>query len=1046
MAPASFFNWGANTQFLMNEDLNIMSKKIPKQLFLLLAFPLLFGFTSLAAQDITVTGEVIAADDGLPMPGVNILVVGTDDVGTVTNIDGEYQLTVPEGYNELQFSFIGYQTTVIAIDGREVINVTLEMATVAGQELVVIGYGEARSMDLTAPISTISADAIARNVTTNAISALQGSVPGMQVTNAGAPGAGPSIRVRGIGSMQGADPLYVVDGMFYDDINWLSPNDIESISVLKDASAASIYGVRAAGGVVMVSTKQGSRDEGLVIEYDGYAGINTTSSLLPMTNTEQYSTMLIEAGIASRLQGSIDLWGGQPFTHNGEQYTIPATDTDWYGELLGSNGGMAPIMNHSLSLRGGTERTTYHVGGSYTGEDGLFQDAEHRWQRINVRSNVNFIPYDFLDLGVSFNLNQTRTDNPGQVWGGMYHAVPTIPVRNSEVEDDFAGVVDAGYNVGPVNNPAAFLYFGQGNWNYNRQLKIDYNAFANIRFTGDDRLVLRSQFSHSIGRNDSRNYSPQYLIDDKLRNDNSSLSRNFGNSSTIHLDNTLTYQNSFGSHNLTAMAGNSIRMYRDMGIGGWAANVPGGQEHYLYFGNAEDGSPENFSVSDGGSTEVGASFFGRLMYNYSDRYMVNATMRADGTDKYTQTWGYFPSFGVAWMLSEEEFMSDQTLFDELKIRSSWGRLGNNNVPRESGSREIATGFGVSTVFDDVIFPGYRPSIFFNTLVWEITDEINAGIEFSTLDYRLSAEVDWFRKVTKDAAIWTSNLMRGGGMIRNQGEILNTGLEFLVSWQDRIGEIGYNVSANLSTLHNEVLDLGGEPYIQTGTTQPYRSEPGHQLYSWYGYVIEGVYQNQQEIEDHLNTDIHSSVRPGFFRFQDVNGDGIIDENDRQHLGANIPRFTYGGQIQFDYRNLDFSTSFYGVHGNKIFNSLRGGRSHHGDYNFEVDLYENRWTGEGSTNSYPSAEGLLHAWNMNNMNTFLVEDGSFFRIQNITVGYTFRDLIPGSESGSTVRFRITAQNPITIFGFNGFTPEVGGVGSAGGMNPIPQSFTVGVNITY
>lgn len=1022
-----------------------MINRIPKQLFLLLVLPLLFGFSSLAAQDTTVTG-IVTADDGLPLPGVNVVVVGTDDLGTVTNIDGEYQINVPDGFNELRFTYIGYQTIVVAIDGRNEINVAMEMATVTGEQLVVIGYGEARSLDLTAPITTVTAETITRNIGTNAISALQGAVPGLQVTNAGSPGAGPSIRVRGIGSMQGADPLYVVDGMFYNNINWLNPNEIESISVLKDASAASIYGVRAAGGVIMVSTKQGSRDEGLVIEYDGYTGINTTSNLLPMTNTEQYSTMLIEAGIASRLEPSVELWGGRPFTHNGQQYTIPATDTNWYEQMLGSRGGSAPIMNHSLSVRGGTDRSTYHVGGSYTGEDGLFQDAEHRWQRINVRSNVNFMPYEFLDMGASFNLNQTRTDNPGQVWGGMYHAVPTIPVRNSSREDDFAGVVAAGYNVGPVNNPAASLFFSQGNFNFSRSVTIDYNAFSNIRFTGDDRLRLRTQFSHSIGRSDGRTYNPTFYIDDKMRNDNSRLSRNFGNRSTMHLDNTLTFQNSFGSHNLTTMVGNSLRMFRGMNMSGSATNVPGDQEHFLYFGNAQDASPENFSISDGGSTEYGASFFGRVMYNYNDRYMVNATMRADGTDKYSQTWGYFPSLGVGWIVSSEDFMSEQTLVDELKLRASWGQLGNNNVPRESGTRAITTGTGVSHAFDNQWTTGYRPSIFFNTLVWEITEEINAGIEFSTLDYRLSGEVDWFRKVTKDAAIWTSNLMGAGGLIRNQGEILNTGFEFLLNWRDEVGRFGYRVSANLSTLHNEVLSLGGEPYIQTGTTQPYRSEPGHQLYSWFGYVVEGVYQNWEEIEAHLNTDIHSSVKPGFLRFQDVNGDGIIDENDRQHLGANIPKFTYGGQIQFAYRNFDFSTSVYGVYGNKIFNALRGGRSHHGDYNFEVDLYENRWTEEGSTNSYPSAEGLLHAWNMNNMNSFLVEDGSFFRIQNITLGYTLRDLIPGSQSGSSVRFRVTAQNPFTAFGFNGFTPEVGGVGSAGGMTPIPQSIIVGVNITY
>ncbi len=1030
---------------LMNEE-ERMIKKLPKQLFLLIAFPLLLGFSSLTAQDITVSGEVMAADDGELLTGVSVIVVGTDDVGTVTNIDGEYELTVPEGYTELSFSYIGFQTEVVSIDGREEINVLMEEAVISGEELVVIGYGEARSMDLTAPITTIQAEEISRNIGTNAISALQGAVPGMQVTNVGSPGANPEIRVRGIGSMQGADPLYVVDGMFHDDINWLNPNDIESVSVLKDASAASIYGVRASGGVIMVSTKQGTRDGGVVIEYDGYVGFNTTSSMLPMTNTEQYSTMLIEAGNESRLQPSIDMWGGQPFTHNGQEYTIPATDTDWYEELLGSSGGMAPVMNHSLSVRGGTDRTTYHVGANYTGENGLYQDADHLWQRINLRSSINFMPYDFLDVGASVNIGQNRTDDHASVWSAMYYAVPTIPVRNSEVEDDFAGVVDAGYQVGPVNNPAAHLYFSQGNWNYNRSLSLDYNAFAEFRFLGDDRLELRTQFSQSLNRGDSRNYNPVYIIDDKLKNENSSLSRSFDNSNTIHLDNTLTYRDSYGSHNLTAMAGNSLRWYRSVGINGSASNVPGEEEHWLYFGNAEDPSPENFSVGDWGDSEMGASFFGRMMYNYDDRYMLNATLRADGTDKYSETWGYFPSFGVGWRIIDEPFMADQDILNELKIRASWGQLGNENVPRESGARAITTGMGVSYAFDDEIATGYSPSIFFNTLIWELTEEFNVGVEFSTLDYRLSAEIDWFYKETKDAAIWTSNLMGQGGLIRNQGNILNRGFEFQVNWNDEIGDVRYSISSNLSTLHNEVLDLGGEPYIQVGTTQPYRSEPGHELYSWYGYVVEGVYQNEQEIEEHLDTDVHSSVEPGFFRFEDVNGDGIIDENDRQHLGANSPDFTYGGQIQIHYKSFDFSTSIYGVYGNKIFNGLRGGRSHHGDYNFEKDLYENRWTGEGSTNSYPSAEGLFHSWNMNNMNSFLVESGSYFRIQNITLGYTFDDLIPGSMEGSTVRFRVTAQNPFTAFGFNGFTPEVSGVGSAGGMNPIPQSFIFGVNITY
>jgi TonB-linked SusC/RagA family outer membrane protein len=1009
-------------------------------LFILFCLPLMANITF---AQITVTGTVTSATDNDPIPGANVVIRGTT-IGTITNVEGNYTLSNVPSEATLVFSFIGMQTQEIYVDGRSEINVSLGVDAIGIEEVVSIGYGTARAIDLTAPIKTITSEDITRTISTNAISALQGSVPGVQVINQGAPGSSPQLRIRGIGSMQGSQPLYVVDGMFYSNINWLSPNDINSISVLKDASAASIYGVRAAGGVVMITTKQGRHHEGIVIEYAGYTGINSTSNLMKMTNTEQYSTMLIEAGIASRLEPSVELWGGRPFTHNGTQYTIPATETDWYNELLGPEGGTGRTMNHSLSLRGGTETTTYHVGTSYTSEDGLFRLGDHKWERINMRANINFNPYNFLEIGTSLNINHNRTQNPGSVWGSIYYAVPTMPVRNSDDDEDFAGPVAAGYSVGPVNNPFAQLYYQTGNFNFSRGLNLDYNAFANIRFLGDDRLVYRTQFSHRIGNGHGRSFSPVYFIDDKLKNEVSTLNKNHNNSSLIHLDHTLTFRNTFGGHGITTMAGFSTRHFNSRNLSGSANNVPGDYEHYLYFFNSTTSGPEYFSVGDGGSTEVGASFFGRLMYNYEHKYLLNATFRGDGTDKYSQTWGYFPSFGVGWVVSQEPFMQAQGILDFLKLRASWGQLGNNNVARESGSRAISTGFNLSYIFNDVIMPGYRPSIFYNTLIWEVLEETNAGIEFSTLNHRLSAEIDWYRKVTKNAAHWTNNLMGAGGLIRNQGEILNTGYEFTLSWRDQVGDFGYNVSSNVSTLRNEVLDLGGQPYITSGSD--IRTQVGHPLYSFYGYRVEGIYQTQEEIEAHINTEAHPQVEPGFLRFEDVNGDGIIDHEDRQFLGANIPTLTYGGQINLNYRNFDFNASVYGVHGNKIINSLRGQRSHHGDYNFDMDLYENRWTGEGTSNTHPSAFGTLHSWNMNNLSTFLVESGSFFRIQNITIGYTFENLIPGSATGSKLRLRLSAQNPYTRFAFNGFTPEVTGTGQAAGVHPIPTSYTIGVNITY
>lgn len=1008
-----------------------------KRYFILLCLPFL-AITAMA--QVTVTGIVTSAEDQMTLPGVSILVRGTSS-GTVTDIDGQYTLTDIAADATLVFSFIGMRTQEVPVDGRSTINVAMVFDLIGMDEVVVIGYGTAKSSDLTSPIPVLDAQDIVRNVTTSAASALQGAIPGVQVVNRGAPGSTPEIIIRGVGSMQGAQPLYVVDGMFYDNLNWLSPNDIESIAVLKDASAASIYGVRAAGGVIMVTTKQGRVNEGVIIEYDGYTGINSSSNLMQMTNTEQYSTLLIEQGSHARLLPSVDLWGGRPLNFEGTEYTIPATDTDWYNELLGTG----QVMNHSLSLRGGSQKTTYHVGASYFGEEGLLK-TDNKFERINLKASLDFKPYRFLEVGTNIVLNHNYARDEGSVWGGMYSAVPTIPVR--EEDGEFAGVIQAGYLVGPVNNPVANLYYQTGNFNFSRGLNLMYNAHANVKILGDDRLVFRTQFSHQLRNGHYRTYVPVYFVDDKLKNENSTLNKGYNNYSSVHLDNTLTFQERYGNHNITLMGGFSTRQVDARNMGGSARDVPGDITEYMYFFNSTNPDPASYNVFDGGFAERGVSYFGRFMYNYDNTYLLSATFRGDGTDKYSQTWGYFPSIGLGWVVSEEAFMANQQLFDRVKLRASWGQLGNNNVPRESGSREIFTGFNNSYVFgNNLIVPGYVSSVYFNELEWEVLEETNAGIEISTLEYRLFAEIDWYHKVTRNAAIWTSNLMGAGGLIRNVGEILNTGMEFTLRWRDQVGDLNYSLTSNLSTLKNEVLSLGGQPYIDAGSGEfRRRSEPGHPLYSFYGYKVIGVYQNQEEIDAHISTTAHPQVEPGFLKYEDLNGDGVIDENDRQYLGANIPNFTYGGQIALDYRNFDFAVSVYGVSGNKLINRLRGNRAWHADYNFDLDLYENRWTGEGTSNTYPSAKGLVNSWNLTPLNSFLVEDGSFFRIQNITLGYTFQNLLPGSEMGSKVRIRFAAQNPFTFFKFNGFTPEVAGDGEAAGVYPIPTSFIIGLNITY
>ena len=450
------------------------------------------------------------------------------------------------------------------------------------------------------------------------------------------------------------------------------------------------------------------------------------------------------------------------------------------------------------------------------------------------------------------------------------------------------------------------------------------------------------------------------------------------------------------------------------------------------------------------------------MYNYSHKYLLNATFRADGTDKYSQKWGYFPSVGLGWVLSEEPFVKKISFLNYAKVRASWGQLGNSNVPRESGSQSISFTAGTATqpydysyIFGGVVSQGYLASIDYNTLKWEVTTESNVGLDMAFVNNKLSVKTDWYKKVTSDAAILTNGIMGSGvtpSLVRNAGEILNSGFELNVDWQDKIGELGYSISANVSTLHNEVLKLN-DPYIMAGTFERrIRTSVGQPLYSFYGKQVIGIYQNQKEIDDHLFTTASTAKpKPGYFKYQDVDGNGIIDDKDNQYLGANIPKFIYGGNVTLDYKGWDFSVKFYEISGNKIENgafNLRSVRSHSTDQNFDKALYDNRWTGEGTSNYYPSAQALTtgNSWNFNTLNSFLIESGSYFKINNITLGYTFKNVIPGSINGSSVRIKLAIDNPYTHFKYNGFDPNVGGQGQDDNTYPLSTNYILGVNITF
>ena len=1027
---------------------------------------ILFVFLGVVAfgQTKTITGTVTTEQDPDGVPGVSVVVKETT-TGTITDVNGSFTIEATEDAI-LVFSFVGMKPQEVVVGNNTDLSVQLEPDVIGLEEVVAIGYGSSKVKDLTAPISTVSADEIVKMASSTAMSAVQGAVAGVQVVESGSPQGGTStVRIRGVGSMQGAAPLYVVDGMFFNGINWLNPNDIQDIAVLKDASAAAIYGVRAAGGVILVTTKSGNRNEGVVVQYDGYAGVETTNNILEMSNGREYSTMMIEAGLSDVLTDAIDAFGAAPdkITWQGQEYSYPSMDTDYYDELMEDGF----VHNHNLSLRGGGLKADYRVSAGYYSAEGRIKN-DHVFERMNVTNKINFQPYKFLTLGSTFTWVQTNNQNSVSPWVAMYNAVPILPMW--EENGDYGQRSIYGYTQGSSTaNPIVAIDQSDKYGDFSKSNRLMYTAVAEIDFFSNDMLKWRTQVSQEINNSNSRNYNPQYESGVDWQRLESTLTKNFSEYRNLQIDNTLTFQKDFNLHGVTAMAGISTRKVDFQRLKGEALNVPWGEdgkEEYLYLFNGSADSQIADDTKNNGDpfyAERGVSYIGRMQYNYAHKYLLNATFRADGTDKYSETWGYFPSVGVGWVLSEEAFMKDQSLLSYAKLRASWGQLGNNNVPRESGSQSINFGdsFAHSYIFDGVVEQGYIASVDYNTLKWEVTEEINLGLDMAFLDDKLSVEADWYRKITKDAAILTNGIMGGGvtpSLVRNVGEILNTGFEFVVDYKDQVGELGYSISANVTTLHNEVLKLA-DSYINHGSIERrIRTMVGEPIYSFWGKKVIGIYQNEAEINEHLyGTADDAKPVPGYFKYEDVDGDGVITADDDQALGANVPKFTYGGSIALDYKNWDFSTRFYGIHGNKIANgdfNLRSVRSHHTEQNFDKALYENRWTQEGDNTSpvnglyYPSAAALTvgNSWNFSRATSFVVEDGSFFKINNITLGYTFNDVLPGSEKGSKIRIRLAADNPFTFFTYNGFDPNVGGQGRDSNTYPLASNYILGVSITY
>lgn len=995
---------------------------------------------------VIVKGKVTSADDGQSLPGASIQVVGTSK-GTTTNIDGEYSIEVSEDA-ELSVSFIGYLTQTIPVNGRTSIDVTMQTDIESLSEVVVIGYGTASERDLTSAITTVDSEEIVKTPTPQAMQALQGKVAGVQIVSNGSPGGSPTVRVRGLGSLSTSDadtrPLYVVDGMFVDNLDFLNTNDIETMSVLKDAAASAIYGVRAANGVVIIETKSGSYNQPAQITYNGYYGVQVPQNVMKMSNSEQFynyvSDYAEQSGNNADLQfidNAIQTFGRSRLNPN-----LPDVNTDWYDQVMRR---AAPIQDHNVTISGGGESARYSVGASFFEQEGLIEHMRNSYERVNFRTKVDVRATDKLTIGGNVNVsNATQYNADGAVWFQSYLAVPHLPVLDPTNVDAtptmYANAQNLGYR--GVQNP---FFVMENNDNRSKIGKILGNFYADYQLLDD--LSFKTSYNYNYQTVVQRNVDFAYNNGQQAYNNG--LTRESATNFNQIWDNVLTYDTSFDRHFLTLTAGYSFRSEVREGsrVRGEDISVLDRDAESTWFIYDEGRDINSDESYDFGARFFGSSYFGRLAYNYDEKYLVYGTFRRDGTNKFQQKWGNFFTIGGGWVISDESFFNVNAI-NFLKIRGGWGEMGNDGISPAVGQ---VTYNSVSTAIDDNLTSGIVGDNIFDYIgVWETVVESNVGLTARAFDNRLSLEADYYIRDTRDAVIAVFQPAVRGSRRLNAGDIRNSGFEFTANWNGEISnDISYSIGGNFTTLKNEVMDLGGQPFIDAGSAElRQRTAVGTSFQEFYGYEVEGVFQTEQEIINSGLTEefiTQNDIVPGDFNFRDQNGDGIIDADDNVFLGSYLPNIYYGFNFGLKYKQLSLTANFQGQAGNKILNRKRAEVRTSPDTNLDADLTTGFWTGPGTSNKYPSAAGYRKAYNYNQMSEFYVEDGSYFRIQNVRLSYNLAEKkLLGVDIPNT-SIILTAERPLTVFDYNGFNPEVPN-GIDRQTYPIPAVYTVGLNVKF
>jgi TonB-linked SusC/RagA family outer membrane protein len=991
-------------------------------------------------QNVSISGTIRAKSDKQPVPGAAVKVKGKN-LGTAADANGKFTLSVGKNDQTLFISSVGYETQEVNLNGKTTLEISLESQNSNLDEVVVIGFGSAKKIDITGSVATINPDVLTKQPNANAIASLQGRVAGVSISNIGeiGPRKAPLINIRGVSSTSN-EILYDVDGVLVDNINFLNPNDVESMSILKDPSSLSIYGMRAANGVIAIKTKSGKKADRVRVDYNGFVGVQQVQNVPKLTNAAQYITLINEMNKYNANPGEV------PKVYNLSEFS---GDTDWFKEVMKTS---SINTIHNVNVAGGSDKSTYAVGLSYNFQEGNVKAGQgiystgNDMERYTLNFKLNTDLTEKLRFNVFGNYSGNQSNNVENPFGSAYAAAPVIPVYD---KNGGYGTFPLGSNIGSSadKNPRADLDLFRGRSKWNTMLlggSLEYEVIKG--------LTLKTEYNINNYNEETYEYRPAYNYGIFTQNPaepvgvgtyskrkaTSDLKLINNTNRDWFFNNTATYRfNIANLHNFTVLAGVTQNELTNRRTTLQGINVPfNGDDSGMYL----DLASGNITAPDADNSGVRtrySSYIGRLMYNYDDKYLLNATLRRDGSSSFSadNRIGYFPAVGIGWVLSRESFLSNVEAINFLKIKASWGKAGNGNVPRAFDLTASAPNpyfFGTNKQFGSSISSTVTP------ISWETVEGRDIGIETKWFKNKLSVDVGYYHKTTRDAVANIRLLQiagTGNTFTTNAADFVNKGFELDIKWENRIKEnVGYGFYGNFSTNANQVTRVKGNSDQYLAGIYNHNlvvMREGSQIGSYWGYQVTGVNQ-----------------KTGAFIFEDLNNDGQYDERDKKELGSPIPTFTFGFGGHLDVSNFDLSIDFQGVGGNQIYNKNRQVR--YDAENFTLDFFNSRWNGEGTSTTSPSASSSQS--NQLAASSFFVEDGSYFRIRALQLGYTIPKAILGKRLNK-VRVFANGQNLITFSKYKGFSPEIvntaNGVWERGidaGITPIYATYNFGVNMSF